>query len=62
MDIIINELYNGNIRPIEQMGSLTPEAKVILKEENVSVKPLHWGRDWRRRYSQGNLVYRGNEL
>lgn len=62
MDSIINELYNGNIRPIEQMGSLTPEAKAILKKKNVSVKPLHWGRDWRRRYSQGNLVYRGNEL
>ena len=31
MDSIINELYYGNIRPVEQMGRLTPEAKAILK-------------------------------
>ena len=31
MDSIINELYYGNIRPVEQMGKLTPEVKDILK-------------------------------
>ena len=31
MDSIINELYYGNIHPVEQMGRLTPEAKAILK-------------------------------
>ncbi len=31
MDSIINELYYGNIRPVEQMGKLTPEVKAILK-------------------------------
>ena len=30
MDNIINELYYGNIRPVEQMG-LTPEAAAIMK-------------------------------
>ena len=30
MDSIISELYYGNIRPVEQMGKLTPEAKAIL--------------------------------
>ncbi len=28
---IINELYYGNIRPVEQMGGLTAEAAVIMK-------------------------------
>ncbi len=31
MNSIINELYYGNIRPVEQMGKLTPEVKAILK-------------------------------
>ena len=31
MDNLINELYYGNIRPVEQMGGLTPEAAVIMK-------------------------------
>ena len=31
MDNIINELYYGNIRPVEQMGGLTPEAATIMK-------------------------------
>ncbi len=31
MGSIINELYYGNIRPVEQMGRLTPEVKDILK-------------------------------
>ena len=31
MDIIISELYYGNIRPVEQMGKLTPEVNAILK-------------------------------
>ncbi len=31
MDSVINELYYGNICPVEQMGRLTPEAKAILK-------------------------------
>ena len=31
MDNIINELYYGNIRPVEQMGGLTPEAAAIMK-------------------------------
>ena len=31
MDNLINELYYGNIRPVEQMGGLTPEAVAIMK-------------------------------
>ena len=31
MDNIINELYYGNIRPVEQMGGLTAEAAAIMK-------------------------------
>ena len=31
MDNIINELYYGNIRPVEQTGGLTPEAAAIMK-------------------------------
>ena len=31
MDSIINELYYGNIRPVEQMGGLAAEAAVIMK-------------------------------
>ena len=31
MDSIINELYYGNIRPVEQMGGLTVEAATIMK-------------------------------
>ena len=31
MDSIINELYYGNICPVEQMGRFTPEQKAILK-------------------------------
>ncbi len=43
MDIIINELYYGIIRPIEQMGSLTPEEKAILKEKNAFRKAFTLG-------------------
>ncbi len=32
MDNIINELYYGNIRPVEQMGGLTAEAAAIMKQ------------------------------
>ncbi len=32
MDNLINELYYGNIRPVEQMGGLTPEAAAIMKQ------------------------------
>ncbi len=31
MDCIIDELYYGNIRPVEQMGGLTAEAAAIMK-------------------------------
>ena len=31
MDSIINELYYGNIRPVEQMGGLAAEAAGIMK-------------------------------
>ncbi len=31
MNSIINELYYGNIRPVEQMGGLTVEAAAIMK-------------------------------
>ena len=31
MENLINELYYGNIRPVEQMGGLTPEAAAIRK-------------------------------
>ena len=40
MESIINELYYGNIRPVEQMGRLTPEAKTILKRINENVEQL----------------------
>ncbi len=40
MDSIINELYYGNIRPVEQMGKLTPEAKTILKRLHESEDKL----------------------
>ena len=40
MDSIINELYYGNIRPVEQMGKLTPEAKAILKQLHESEDKL----------------------
>ena len=31
MDNLINELYYGNIRPVEQMGGLTAKAAAIMK-------------------------------
>ena len=40
MDSIINELYYGNIRPVEQMGELPPEVKVILKRLHESEDKL----------------------
>ena len=40
MDSVINELYYGNIRPVEQMGKLTPEAKAILKRLHESEDKL----------------------
>ena len=40
MDSIINELYYGNIRPIEQMSRLTPEAKTILKRVHENEEKL----------------------
>ena len=40
MDNIINELYYGNICPVEQMGRLTPETKAILKRINENEKEL----------------------
>ncbi len=40
MDSIINELYYGNIRPVEQMGRLTPEVKDILKRLHESEDKL----------------------
>ena len=40
MDSIINELYYGNIHPVEQMGRLTPEAKAILKRLHESEDKL----------------------
>ncbi len=40
MDSIINELYYGNIRPVEQMGELPPEVKAILKRLHESEDKL----------------------
>ena len=40
MDSIINELYYGNICPVEQMGRLTPEAKAILKRMHENEEKL----------------------
>ena len=40
MDSIINELYYGNIRPVEQMGELPPEAKAILNRLHESEDKL----------------------
>ena len=40
MDSIINELYYGNIRPVEQMGRLTPEARTIVKRIHENVEKL----------------------
>ncbi len=31
MENLINELYYGNIRPVEQIGGLTAEATAIMK-------------------------------
>ena len=31
MENLINELYYGNVRPVEQMGGLTAEAAAIMK-------------------------------
>ena len=31
MENLINELYYGNIRPVEQMGGLTAKAATIMK-------------------------------
>lgn len=40
MDSVINELYYGNICPVEQMGRLTPEARTILKRIHENVERL----------------------
>ena len=40
MDSVINELYYGNICPVEQMGRLTPEARTILKRIHENVEKL----------------------
>lgn len=40
MDNIINELYYGNICPVEQMGRLTPKARAILKRVHESEEKL----------------------
>ena len=40
MDSVINELYYGNICPVEQMGRLSPEAKTIFKRLNENVEKL----------------------
>ena len=40
MDSILNELYYGNICPVEQMGRLTPEAKAILKRMHENEEKL----------------------
>ena len=40
MDSVINELYYGNICPVEQMGRLTPEARAILKRIHENVEKL----------------------
>ena len=40
MDSIINELYYGNIHPIEQMSSLTPQVKAVLKRMHENEEKL----------------------
>ena len=40
MDSVINELYYGNICPVEQIGRLTPEARTILKRIHENVERL----------------------
>ncbi len=36
MDNLINELYYGNLCPVEQMGRPTPEEKEVLKRIHES--------------------------
>ena len=40
MENIINELYYGNICPVEQMGRPTPEEKEILKRIHENEEKL----------------------
>ena len=40
MDDLINELYYGNICPVEQMGRPTPEEKEILRRIHESEEKL----------------------
>ena len=40
MDNLINELYYGNICPVEQMGRPTPEEKEILKRIHENEEKL----------------------
>ncbi len=40
MDSIINELYYGNIRPVEQMGGLPSEAAAIMKRVHENENKL----------------------
>ena len=40
MDDLINELYYGNICPVEQMGRPTPEEREILKRVHENEEKL----------------------
>ena len=40
MDNLINELYYGNIRPVEQMSRPTPEEKEILRRIHENEEKL----------------------
>ena len=40
MDDLINELYYGNLCPVEQMGRPTPEEKEILKRIHENEEKL----------------------
>ena len=40
MENLINELYYGNICPVEQMGGATPEEKEILKRIHENEEKL----------------------
>ena len=40
MENLINELYYGNVRPVEQMGGATSEEKEILKRIHENEEKL----------------------
>ena len=40
MENLINELYYGNICPVEQMGGVTPEEREILKRIHENEEKL----------------------